>query len=204
MVTSKGENTVRKKFRIFKLISVLCLITCVFTCYEAEGASKRRTRKKQTAASSEQSVLPKRGDIAVLVEGPDEHKSRAEASIINILVNRGYRVVDEAKMKRIRAASARAQAARYALYGEFDKILKINASYSVAATVIANIVPEQTRENRIKLFTSTASVSVLAVKSNGIKLGGKTSASKQVGYTEAEAMRKAVDAAIQDSILQLY
>ena len=107
-------------------------------------------------------------------------------------------------MRSIRAAAARAQAARYALYGEFDKILKISSGYSVAATVIANIVPEQTRENRFKLFTSTASVSVLAVKSNGIKLGGKASASKQVGYTEAEAMRKAVDAALQDSMLQIF
>lgn len=190
-----------------RVISFVCLITCIFTCYEAyeaEAASKRRAKKTQTNSSSEQSVLPKKGDIAVLVEGPEEYKSRAEATIINILVNRGYRVVDEAKMKRIRAASARAQAARYALYGEFDKILKINGSYSVAATVIANIVPEQTRENRIKLFTGTASVSIIAVKSNGIKLGGKTSESKQVGYTEAEAIRKAVDAAIQEGMLQLF
>lgn len=190
-----------------RVILFVCLITCIFTCYEvyeAEAASKRRAKKTQTNSSSEQSVLPKKGDIAVLVEGPEEYKSRAEATIINILVNRGYRVVDEAKMKRIRAASARAQAARYALYGEFDKILKINGSYSVAATVIANIVPEQTRENRIKLFTGTASVSIIAVKSNGIKLGGKTSESKQVGYTEAEAIRKAVDAAIQEGMLQLF
>lgn len=194
----------KKTSLTIRVISFVCLITCIFTCYEAEAASKRRVKKTQTDSSSEQSVLPRKGDIAVLVEGPEEHKSRAEASIVNILVNRGYRVVDEAKMKRIRAASARAQAARYALYGEFDKILKINASYSVAATVIANIVPEQARENRIKLFTGTASVSVLAVKSNGIKLGGKTSASKQVGYTEAEAIRKAVDAAIQDGMLQLF
>lgn len=182
----------------------MCLITCVFVCYEVEAASKRRAKKTQTDSSSEQSVLPRKGDIAVLVEGPEEHKSRAEATIVNILVNRGYRVVDEAKMRRIRAASAKAQAARYALYGEFDKIVKINSSYSVAATVIAHIIPEQTRDYHSKFFTSTASVAVLAVKSNGIKLGGKTSASKKIGYTEAEAMRLAVDAAIEDSMLQIF
>lgn len=194
-----------KKSLLLMLISFLCLTTCIFTCCESEAASKRRQKSTQTSASSsEKHVLPARGDIAVLVEGPDEYKSRAEASIINMLVNRGYRVVDEGKMRRIRQAAARAQAARYALYGEFDKILKINASYSVAATVIAQIVTEDTRENRIKLFTATASVSVIAVRSNGIKLGGKTSESKQVGYTEAEAMRKAVDAAIQDGMLQIF
>ena len=187
-----------------RVLSFLCLITCVFVCYEVEAASKRRAKKTQTDSSSEQSVLPRKGDIAVLVEGPEEHKSRAEATIVNILVNRGYRVVDEAKMRRIRAASAKAQAARYALYGEFDKIVKINGSYSVAATVIAHIIPEQTRDYHSKFFTSTASVAVLAVKSNGIKLGGKTSASKKIGYTEAEAMRLAVDAAIEDSMLQIF
>lgn len=182
----------------------MCLMTCLLTCYEAEAASKRRVKKAQTDSSSEQSVLPKKGDIAVLVEGPEEHKSRAEAIIVNMLVNRGYRVVNEAKMRSIRAAAARAQAARYALYGEFDKVLKISSGYSVAATVIAHIVPEQTRDYRSKFFTSTASVAVLAVKSNGIKLGGKTSASKKIGYTEAEAMRQAVDAAIEDSMLQIF
>jgi hypothetical protein len=194
----------KKTSLTIRVFSFLCLITCVFVCYEVEAASKRRAKKTQTDSSSEQSVLPRKGDIAVLVEGPEEHKSRAEATIVNILVNRGYRVVDEAKMRRIRAASAKAQAARYALYGEFDKIVKINGSYSVAATVIAHIIPEQTRDYHSKFFTSTASVAVLAVKSNGIKLGGKTSASKKIGYTEAEAMRLAVDAAIEDSMLQIF
>lgn len=194
----------KKTSLTIRVFSFLCLITCVFVCYEVEAASKRRAKKTQTDSSSEQSVLPRKGDIAVLVEGPEEHKSRAEATIVNILVNRGYRVVDEAKMRRIRAASAKAQAARYALYGEFDKIVKINGSYSVAATVIAHIIPEQTRDYHSKFFTSTASVAVLAVKSNGIKLGGKTSASKKIGYTEAEAMRLAVDAAIENSMLQIF
>lgn len=194
----------KKTSLTIRVFSFLCLITCVFVCYEVEAASKRKAKKTQTDSSSEQSVLPRKGDIAVLVEGPEEHKSRAEATIVNILVNRGYRVVDEAKMRRIRAASAKAQAARYALYGEFDKIVKINGSYSVAATVIAHIIPEQTRDYHSKFFTSTASVAVLAVKSNGIKLGGKTSASKKIGYTEAEAMRLAVDAAIEDGMIQIF
>ena len=193
----------KKASSIIRVVSFLCLITCVFACYEVEAVSKRRAKKIQDS-SSEQSVLPKKGDIAVLVEGSEKHKSRVEANIVNILVNRGYRVVDEAKMRRIRVASAKAQAARYAWEGNIEKLLKINANYNVAATVVVRVVPEQTRENRIKLFTSTASVSVIAVKSNGVKLGGKTSASKQVGYTETEAMRKAIDAAIQDGMLQLF
>ncbi|MBR0079094.1 MAG: hypothetical protein IJP69_01835 [Synergistaceae bacterium] len=175
----------------FRFKIILCVVLCFLTCCSSE-------------AFSEDSVLPTKGDIAVIVVGDEAHKSRVEANIINMLVNRGYRVVDEGKMKKIRASAARAQAARYALYGEFEKILKINASYSVAATIIANVIPEQAKENRLKLFTATASAAVLAVKSNGVKLGGKTSDSKQVGYTEAEAIRKAVDEAVKNGMLQLF
>ena len=97
-----------------RIASALCLILCIFICCSAEAASNKNAQTVQEDYG-EQSVLPQAGDIAVLVEGPDEHKSRVEANIINILTNRGYRVVEEAKMKKIRAAAARAQAARYAL-----------------------------------------------------------------------------------------
>lgn len=194
--------------KALKKLLLFCILTAfIFACCQTEAASRRRKKRTSAApnqSSSEQSVLPKRGDIAVLVEGPEEHVKRAEANIINMLVNRGYRVVDEAKMKRIRMAAARALADRYILYGEKHKILSINASYNVAATIIANIIPEEARENRIKLFTGTASAAVVAVKSNGVRLGGKTFTSKQVGYTQAEALRKAVDDALKNSMLQIF
>ena len=189
-----------KKNALLKLILVLCL---AFISCNSDAASKH-AKTIAIQDSAEQSVLPTTGDIAVLVEGPEEHVPRVEANIINILTNRGYRVVDEAKMKKIRLAAARALADKYILYGEKSKILKINASYNVAATIIATIIPEQTRENRLKLFTGTASVSIMAVKSNGVKLGGKTSTSKKIGYTEAETLRKAVDEAVDNGMLQLF
>ena len=153
--------------------------------------------------ASEES-LPKTGDIALLVEGPEEHVPRVETNIINMLRAHGFRVVDEAKMKKIRLAAARALADKYILYGEKSKVLKINATYNVAATIIATITPEETRENRIKLFTGTASVSIVGVKNNGVKLGGQTSVSKQFGYTQAEALRKAVDEAVKNGMQQLF
>ena len=173
---------IRKIFRAF--IFILCFIN-VNIVYGSE-------------------ILPKRGDIALLVEGPAEHVKRVETSIINMLRNNGYRVVDEAKMKRIKLAAARALADKYILYGEKHKILSINAKYSVAATIIATITPEQARENSFKLFTATASVSITTAKYNGVKLGGENSVSKQVGYTEAEAMRKAVDEAVKIGMSKLF
>ena len=149
-------------------------------------------------------ILPKKGDIAVLVEGPEEHVKRVEAFIIKTLRDRGYRVVDEAKMKRIKRAAAQALADKYILYGEKHKILSINAKYSVSATIIATITPEQARENSFKLFTATASVTVTSTLPNGVKLGGESYSSKQVGYTEGEAMRKAVDDAIKNGLKQIF
>ena len=174
---------------LLKLISILCFIFCFFICSDVNA--------------SEES-LPKTGDIALLVEGPEEHVPRVETNIINMLRAQGYRVVDEAKMKKIRYAAARALADKYILYGEKSKILKINASYNVAATIIATITPEETRENRLKLFTGTASVSIVGLKNNGVKLGGQTSVSKQIGYTQAEALRKAVDEAVKNGMQQLF
>ena len=147
--------------------------------------------------------LPKHGDIAVLVEGPEEHVRRVETFIIKTLRSKGYRVVDEAKMKKIRKAAAQALADKYILYGEKHRLFSINSKYSVAATIMASITPEQSRENSFKLFTATASATVTAILPNGVKLGGETSASKQVGYTEGEAMRKAVDESIKNSLNQI-
>ena len=185
-------------------IKKLLILSLILLCVGSFNISISEAKNKFENNINSSSVLPKKGDIAVIVEAPDEHKSRVEADIINILIARGYRIVDEAKMKKIRSASAKAQAARYALYGEFEKILKINSSYNVSATVIAQIIPEQVKENPFRLSTATASVSIIAVKSNGVKLGGKTSNSKQVGYTEFEAMRKAVDEAVKSGMSQLF
>ena len=195
--------------KIIALILIIMLVFINININDAEAASRKskaRKKKEQVNNYSQESpgVLPSRGDIAVIVEGPDEHKARVETNIVDILTKRGYRVVNEGKMKAIRAAAARAQAARYALYGEFDKILKINSSYSVAATVIAHVTPGSAKENSFGLSTGTATAEIMAVKSNGVKLGGKTASSKQVAYTEEETLQKAVDAAVVKSMEQLF
>ena len=155
-------------------------------------------------AASENAVLPRAGDIAVVVEGADEFRARAETLIVEMLVQRGYRVVNEAKMKSIRAAAARAQAARLALGGNVEGIMRISSGYSVAATVVAHISAGQAKENSFGLCTGTASAEIMAVRSNGMKLGGKTSQSKQVGFTEDETLRKAVDAAVEAGMAQMF
>ena len=154
-------------------------------------------------------VLPKKGDIAVLVYGPDpQHVAIADAMIVDELVNHGYRVVDEARIQKIRAAAARAKADQLAMQGNFGAIMKISAGYKASATVVANVRADIPRLNRAKLYTGTASVTLTAVTSGGIRLGGKTNnmdeGKKGVGYTPGEAMRKAIASAVQEAIAQIF
>lgn len=150
-------------------------------------------------------ILPKKGDIAVLVECDDkQHRAIAEAMIIEELRSRGYRIVDEAKMKKIKAAAARAKAAIYALEGNVAGILSLNAHYSAAATVVARVQAEYPRKNELQLYTGTASVVLLAVTSGGKKLGGRVADAKTIGYSIDETMRKSLYEAVRNGMQQFF
>ena len=196
--------------RIKKVCSILIFLTLFFTV-SSDAAMLRKGKlsdanyDNKADRSLNRPVLPKKGDIAVIVEGSDSQLvAVAEALIIEELVSNGYRVVDEAKMKRIRAAAARAQAARYALEGNIAGILKINGTYNAAATVIARVRAGRPERNEFRLYTGTATAAIIAVTSGGVKLGGKTAQSKAVGYTLDETEYNAVKAVVQDGMSQMF
>lgn len=168
-------------------------------------AAKKRKQSSQNATVTADSVLPKRGDIAVIVDGDDEQQVKiTEAKIIDSLVQHGYRVVDEAKMKRMKAAAVRAQAFRLAMAGNFNAIFKLNASYSCAATVVARVQAGKPEKNSFNLYTGNATVSITALTSRGTKLGGKTSMSREVAFTEYETQMKAINSAVDDAMSKMY
>lgn len=102
-----------------KIISCLILILSISLEAQAEILLKGKLSnlyaddaQEQQDTPKQRRILPKRGDIAVLVEGDNkQHIAMAEAMIIEELTSRGYRIVDEAKMKKIKAAAVRAKAA---------------------------------------------------------------------------------------------
>ena len=191
--------------KFFASLMLLCLVVSFMNADEALAAKKRRTKRTSASQYSENtSVLPKRGDIAVIVEGDDEqHVKITEAKIIDSLVKHGHRVVDEAKMKKMKAAAVRAQALRLAMQGNYNAIFKLNASYSCAATVIARVQAGKPEKNEFKMYTGNASISITAF-TGGVKLGGKTSTSTQVAYTEYQTQVKAIEAAVEDGMKQMY
>ncbi len=191
-----------------KIFAVLLIFVVLMSC-TAEAAKKKSksssSSKSSAVTTAPDSVLPKRGDIAILVEGDEEQFVKlAESKIIDSLISHGYRVVDEAKMKQAKLAATRAQAARYAMQGNVAAILKLNHHYSCAATVIARVQVAQPVQNQFSLYTGNATAAIIAVTSNGTKLGGKTSLSKQVAYTEYETQVKSLEAAVEEGMQQLY
>ncbi len=192
-----------------KIIVVALILGLILTCGSGSEAAKRRRKSSHTATpatSEHDSVLPKRGDIAVLVEGDDEQQVRlTETRIIDSLTSHGYRVVDEKKMKAARAAAVKAQAVRLAMQGNYNAIFKLNAGYSCAATVVARIQSGSPMQDPdFKLYVANASISIIALTSRGTKLGGKTAVSKEVGYTEYEAIMKCIESAVNEGMKQLY
>lgn len=186
-----------------KIIALILLFGLVFTC-GAEAAKKKRSSAPAASSSYDGSVLPKRGDIAVIVEGDDDmHVKITETKIINSLINHGYRVVDEKKMRAAKAAAVKAQAYRLAMQGNYGAIFKLNASYSVAATVMAKVQAGQAVQNQFGLYTGNAAISIMAF-TGGKKLGGKTSMSKEIGYTEYETLMKCIEACVEDGMKQMY
>ena len=169
---------------------ILCIMLIMSAAVEAHSGTRLKGKlsdlygsgtKEEEDTAPQRRILPKRGDIAVLVEGDDrQHRAMAEAMIIEELTSRGYRIVDEAKMKRIKAAAARAKAAIYALEGNVAGILSLNAHYSAAATVVAR------------------------VQAGGKKLGGRVADAKIVGYSIDETMRKALYEAVKNGMQQFF
>ncbi|MBQ6774620.1 MAG: hypothetical protein IJP48_11255 [Synergistaceae bacterium] len=202
--------------KIFVGSLAVILVIVIASCSLAKGLEGKLDRSRRNyndndyysnggVTNNYRSVLPRHGDIAVVVTGDDsQHVRITESIIVEMLADKGYRVVDEAKMRKIRQAAARAKAARYALEGNVEAILKINASYSAAATIIARVQAGYPVVNEFGLYTGTSSVALMAVTSGGRKLGGKTSMGKQVGYTEDEAQYKSILSAVESGMYEMF
>ena len=171
---------------------------------EYESSSSSYGTEPNAATYSDRRILPRRGDVAVIVDGDDsQHIAIAEAMIIEELNSRGYRVVDEAKMKRIKMAAARAKAAQYAWEGNIAGLLKLNGNYSVSATILARVRAEYPRLNEYELYTGTSSIVLMAV-SGAKKLGGRTAEGRAIGYSFEESMRKSLYEAVHNGMQQFF
>ncbi|MDR1580614.1 MAG: hypothetical protein LBS35_09680 [Synergistaceae bacterium] len=143
------------------------------------------------AAAAAQAAIPKKGSVAIVVGGYDEqHILSVQAIFVRELRANDYKVVDEKKLAEMR----RNEAARLALEGDVDAILRLRSKYKVDTVITANIEAGRPMLNPFDLFTGTASIVVWA-SSGANMIYGDTSFGKKVGYTPNEAAQKSVEAA---------
>ena len=185
--------------RILKLgLRVAAATLCLGLIFSFSGRADAAIKKKipgppPSKEALRSAPLPKKGSIAVLVNGSSpQHAESALSIMIQQLTAKGYKIVEQNKLAQMR----RSKAAKYALEGNVDAIMKLSSQYGVSTTVTVTVTAGEPVENEFKLQTGTASAAVRAISSGGVMLYGDTVSGKQVGYTSDEASRKALEAAI--------
>ena len=193
-----------KNSRLFRivlpLVFVLSLagISCAAMLRSPKDADydSRPSRRRQAS-------LPNTGSIAVIADSTDsQHAAIAEALIIDELVANGYNVVDDAA--RIHRQAERDKAISRAFGGNVSGIANIGRSSKASYTILARVKAGIPERNEAKLYTGTASAVIMAVSSQGDKLGGRTASGKAVGYTIDEAREKALEKAVREGLSQLF
>ena len=161
------------KVRIICAFFGVCCFVGIFTLFTAEAA------------------LPRDSSFAVLANGPSAmHVRTTEAVLTRQLLARGYRVVDPQRLDAIR----RDRAARLALEGNVDAILRLSSGHG-ATMIVVQVEAGEPRLNEFRLYTGTASLALTVGAPNGSIIYADTARGRQVGYTSDEAAQMAIEAA---------
>ncbi|MDR3354739.1 MAG: hypothetical protein LBO21_06845, partial [Synergistaceae bacterium] len=178
----RSERTCAEIFLRSALLVVSMLVIAAFLVSPSDAAIKSKINPSGNsnsgsapapAGAAQKPALPKKGDIAVAVDGSDDqHRSIVESVIVQELINRGYRVVDEKKMKQIRHSAAARKAVQLALAGDMAGLAKLSGSYNASAVIALRVEAGQPRENEFSLFTGTASVTFVVKISGGSQSTG--------------------------------
>ena len=148
------------------------------------------------ASHAAEAALPRGSSFAVLANGPSaQHVRSTEAIITRQLLARGYRVVDPQRLDAIR----RDRAARLALEGNIDAILRLSSGHG-ATMIVVQVEAGQPRENEFRLYTGTSSLAVTVGAPNGSIIYADTTRGRQVGYTSDEAAQMAIEAAASAAV----
>lgn len=144
--------------------------------------------------------IPKRGSIAILTRGVSEQHAASVASILTReLIRSGYKVVDPDTLAAIR----RNKAARLALDGNVDAIMKLGKQYGFSTMITADLEAGKPVRNEFDLYTGTSSIAIMVMSSGGQMIYADTVMGKQVGYTRDEAAQKSIEAAAKLAVKRM-
>ena len=169
--------------KIFALCATLVFILACWIIQAGEKHSEAPSSEQSSSSEPPSTVQLQdsdsaRKDIAVIVDGEDALQANtAEARIVSFLIQNGYSLADEGKMRAVKADAAKYQAVSLAKQENYSAVIRLIADYSLAGVVLASVLEGQARENAFALFTGGASVRLFAVTSSVTKMGGQTSSS---------------------------
>ena len=150
--------------------------------------------------SSALAALPKQGSIAILAIGPsDQHAASVAAILTRELIANGYKVVDPDTLAAIR----RNKAARLALEGNVDAIMRLGSQYGFSTMITAELKAGRPVVNEFQLYTGTSSIAIMVMSSGGQMIYADTVMGKQVGYTPDEAAQKSIEAAAKSAVKRM-
>lgn len=202
----KERISVMRNTRFCRIVLSLLLVVSIagMSCAAMlrsprEDSDSRESRRRRGPG------LPNIGKIAVLADATDaQHAALAEAIIIDELVANGYTVLDDATLGKIHRVAARENAIIHAFGGNVAGVANIGRSNDAAYTILARVKAGRPEVNEARLYTGTASAVVMAISSQGDKIGGRSISGKAVGYTVDEAREKALEKAVIDGLNQLF
>ncbi|NCC97545.1 MAG: hypothetical protein EOM02_12030 [Synergistales bacterium] len=116
----------------------------------------------------------------------------AEAVVSRMLLEKGYPLVNQAQLKKIKESKA----ARLALDGDVEGIIKLGSSYNVRIFVTGKVARHRPVKNPMGTYTATAAIAVRAYSTaNGKYIFSDTADAKALGGSPDEASEKALQEA---------
>ncbi len=113
----------------------------------------------------------------------------AEAIVSRMLMEKGYPLVKEDQLRRIKESKA----ARLALDGDVEGLLKLGSSYNVRIFVTGRVVRHDPVKNPLGTYTGTASIAVRAyTTADGKYIFSDTADGKALGGSPDEASERAL------------
>lgn len=153
--------------------------------------------------ASSEAVISRNKNIAVFIGDIGQtfftSGGAAENTIRGILLQNGFKIVNEAQMEKIK----RSVDTRKIIGGNKNLIKSFTKNYHVGQVVVGQATVHKPRLNEFNMYTGTAVVSLNAYDANAQYVAASSVTGKEVGYSEDEAAHKALIAAAQQAAVQL-
>ena len=144
---------------------------------------------------SARAAVPVKGNVAVVIRAKPSYEGAAEAYVLEALIARGYKPVDEKKMAQVR----RARAMFFAAEDNVGAIKRLSAQYGID-TLISVTVDANQRKDPIAGYDANTSMTAKVASSGGKYIYAGGSNARKVSRTPEDALSRSMEAAAQELV----